>query len=95
LSLTNDQVRHIAKLASIRLEDHEVEIAKKELNSIFGYIDQLQKIPTAGVVPTSHVHGVVNFFRDDVAGRSLPLEELEKNAPDFSRDGFRVPKIVG
>ncbi len=95
MSLTNDQVRHIAKLASIRLNDDEVETTKKELNSIFSYIDKLQQVPTAGVMPTSHVHGVVNFFRDDVAQKSLSIEELEKNAPDFSRDGFRVPKIVG
>jgi len=94
VSLTNEQVRHIAKLASIRLSDEEVETTKRELNSIFGYIDKLQQVPTAGVVPTSHVHGAVNFFRDDVVQKSLLTEEVARNAPDFSRDGFRVPKII-
>ena len=95
MSLTNDQIRHTAKLAQLRLSDAEVEKAKEQLNSIFNYIDQLQKIETRGVVPTSHVHGVVNNFRDDIIQRSLSQEEALENAPDAVSLGFRVPRIIG
>ena len=65
-SLTKDQVRHIAKLARLRLSEEEVEKFSKELTSILGYVDMLQEVDTKGVEPTAQVTGQENSFRSDV-----------------------------
>ena len=94
MSLTDDEVRHVAKLASIQLTDEQVLKTKSQLNDILDYVNQLSNIDTRGVEPTSHVHGVVNAFRDDVVKESLPVESIEQNCPAFKNGCFVVPKII-
>lgn len=94
MSLSDKEILHVARLGAIALGPEEVEKSRREINDILNYIDHLQSVPTRGVLPTSHVHGVNNVFREDVVQDSLALEELKENAPDFTPAGFRVPKIL-
>ena len=64
-ALTKDQVRHIAKLARLKLSDDEVEKFSKELTSILQYVDMLQEVDTKNVEPTAQVTGQSNVFRED------------------------------
>ena len=66
--LTQDQVRHIAKLARLRLSDTEVEKFAGELTSILGFIEKLSEVDTEGVEPTAQVTGMENRFREDEIG---------------------------
>ena len=95
VSLTDKDIRHIAKLSALEVREDELETRAKELADILNYVERLSAVSTRGVVPTSHVHGVVNFFRDDIIRDSLPVEDLERIAPDFKNSSFRVPKIIG
>jgi aspartyl-tRNA(Asn)/glutamyl-tRNA(Gln) amidotransferase subunit C len=95
VSISEKDVRHVAKLAALELADGDVEKTHRELSDILQYVEQLQKISTNGVPPTSHVHGVINAFRDDIIKDSISLQEIEKIAPDFTQGFFRVPKIIG
>ena len=80
--LTPDQVRHIAKLARLRLTDDEVEKFTTELSSILGYIEQLSEVDTKGVEATENVTGQTNNFREDVIVTNLPSrEELLSTSP--------------
>ena len=63
--LTADQVRHIAKLARLKLSDEEVTKFTKELTSILGYVDMLGEVDTKSVEPTAQVTGQVNVLRED------------------------------
>lgn len=72
--LTHDQVRHIAKLARLRLTDGEVEKFTTELTSILSYIDMLQKADTKGVEPTAQVTGQTDSLRKDEV-YSTPLAD--------------------
>lgn len=94
MSLSNEELIRIAKLAQISVSAEELEKLRGELNQILAFVEKLSAVPTRGVEPTSHVHGVVNAFREDVVKKSLPLTDLEINAPDFSEEGFIVPKII-
>ena len=94
MSLTEEEVRHVAKLACLALSDEEAKKIKNQLSSILDYIDKLSELNTKGVVPTSHVHGVVNAFRDDVVKESLAIEALEQNSPGFRNGCYVVPKIL-
>lgn len=94
MSLSESEVRYVAKLGALELTESEVPKMQKELNSILEYIAQLSAVSSVGVIPTSHVHGVTNFFREDTIKDSIPVEDVGSNAPDFSNGFFLVPKII-
>jgi aspartyl-tRNA(Asn)/glutamyl-tRNA(Gln) amidotransferase subunit C len=94
VSLTDNEVRHVAKLAAIEVKDAEIPKLKEEINAILTYVERLSEIPTRGVQPTYHVHGISNVFRDDVRQASFTTDELQQNAPDFAEGFFRVPQII-
>ncbi|MDO8649590.1 MAG: Asp-tRNA(Asn)/Glu-tRNA(Gln) amidotransferase subunit GatC [Candidatus Peregrinibacteria bacterium] len=71
-SLTADQVRHIAKLARLKLSEEEVKKFSTELTQILGYIDILNEVPTDDVAPTAQVTGLLNQFREDVVSSNGP-----------------------
>lgn len=64
-ALSKDQVRHIAKLARLRLTDAEVKKFSTELTQILQYVDMLSEVDTKGVEPLAQVTGQANVFRDD------------------------------
>jgi aspartyl-tRNA(Asn)/glutamyl-tRNA(Gln) amidotransferase subunit C len=92
MSLTEKEVRHVAKLACIELSENEVQQFTKELSAIINYFDKLSQINTKGVPPTSHVHGVVNVFRDDRVIESIQKEDAKNIAPKWQEGSFVVPK---
>lgn len=71
--LSQDDVRHIAKLCRLNLSDEEVEKFSKELTSILEYIDRLQEVDTKDIEPLKMVTGKSNSFRKD---------EVHTNAPE-------------
>lgn len=80
--LTHDQVRHIAKLARLRLTDEEVEKFTTDLTSIFNTIDTLKEVDTKGVEPTAQVTGLTNAFREDkIRPQTFGPEELLATSP--------------
>jgi aspartyl-tRNA(Asn)/glutamyl-tRNA(Gln) amidotransferase subunit C len=80
--LSTDQVRHIAKLARLRLTDEEVERFTTELTSIFNTIDVLQKVDTKDVPMTAQVTGLENAFRDDeITSGAIRPEDLLNCSP--------------
>ena len=81
-TLTKDQVRHIAKLARLKLSEEEVEKFSKELTSILQYVDMLQEVDTSKVEPTAQVTGQTNVFREDeIRTQSTSPDELLKCSP--------------
>lgn len=64
-SLSQDDVRHIAKLARLRLTDEEVARFAPQLTSILGYIEKLNEVNTDSVEPTAQVTGLTNRSRED------------------------------
>jgi len=94
MPLNEKIVRHMAKLAALALSDEEISKRKDELDELLSYVAKLDSVSTIGVVPTSHAHGAINAFRDDIIKISLPVGQVVSNAPDFVKGGFRVPKII-
>ena len=64
-NLSDDDVRHIAKLARLNVSDKEVKQFAPELSAILDFVGKLQEVDTAGVEPTPNPTGIVNRFRDD------------------------------
>ena len=94
MAITLEDVEHIAKLARLKLTEEEKQRFQKELGTIIEYFDQLKKLNTDGVPPTTHVVPLENVLREDKVTPSLPVEEALANAPDRKGNYFRVPKVV-
>jgi len=94
MSLDLATVRRIASLALIRVEDDEAERLQSQLNSILGWIEQLNEVDIEGVDPlTGAAHMALKMREDVVTDGSYP-EEILTNAPERIGDFFAVPKVV-
>ena len=91
MSITRDDVLHVARLARLELSDAEVERFQGQLSAILNAVSKVQELDLDDVPPTSHPLDVVNVWREDEPRPSLPVEEALANAPDRDGNLFRVP----
>jgi aspartyl-tRNA synthetase len=89
-----DHVRHIAKLARLKLSESEALLYQKDLNSILEYVETLRELDAENVRPMSHVIPMQNVWREDKPGKAGKPEEILSNAPTREKDFFKVPKII-
>jgi aspartyl-tRNA(Asn)/glutamyl-tRNA(Gln) amidotransferase subunit C len=94
MSVSTQQVRHIAKLARIAMSDDEIERLAPELNNILGWIEQLGEVNTDGVEPLTAVIDQKLRLRDDVVTDGNIRDEVLANAPDAQHGFFAVPKVI-
>src|SRR5262245_14701932 len=95
MSLTLDEVDHVAALARLGLGPAERERMRDQLSSILEHIAKLNELETAAIPPTAQVIALTNVWRDDVVAPSLPREAVLKNAPRQSDGFFEVHAILG
>ena len=88
------EVKHVAALARLELDEGEQEMFTGQLNEILGYFEKLQEVDTGGVEPTSHVVPVENVLRADGVAPSPDRGEMLGNAPDQEDGQFKVPRIL-
>jgi len=88
------QVERVAKLCSLHLNPQEIIFHHKTLNQIIEYMQQIEKINTQDIAPTSYCLPLVNVLRPDQPVPSLPREEALANAPSQAEGCFKVPKIL-
>jgi len=93
VELTPDEVRHVASLARLGLDDAEVDRLGRELTSILGHVNTIAQLPIADVPPTKHANPHGDALRPDAARPGAPRQEALANAPDPTAEGFRVPPI--
>lgn len=94
MSVTNDQVRHIAKLARLAMSETEVEAMVPELNAILDWVEQLSQVDTEGVEPLTAVIANRLRLRDDQVSDGDRRDSILANAPDSEHGFFAVPKVI-
>ena len=93
MSISTDDVKHIAELARIELKDNELEKFRTDLNKVLGYIEVLKTVDTDGVEPLAQVTGLENAFREDEVEDSRLQKDIIKNAPESERGFIKVKKV--
>jgi aspartyl-tRNA(Asn)/glutamyl-tRNA(Gln) amidotransferase subunit C len=94
MSLTKQEVEHIARLARVGVTDEDVERFQRQLSVILDSFEQLRGLDTEGVEPTAHTLPLRNVERQDLPRLSFPREAMLANAPRV-QDGFvRVRKVL-
>jgi len=94
MSLDAATIRRIATLARIRVEEHELTSLAAELNSILGWIEQLNEVNVDGVEPLTGAQQMALKMREDVVTDGAYREKVLANAPDRAGDFYAVPKVV-
>ena len=92
--INEDQVKKVAELARLKLDNNEVKHHAKQIEKILDYINQLEKIDTNEVPPTTRAIEVINVLRSDANNKFEDRDELLNLAPDRENDFFKVPKII-
>lgn len=94
MAIKKEDVKHIAKLARLKLNDKEIDYFADQLSKIIDYIGQLKEVDTSNIEPTSHVLLIQNVFRKDIVESSLKQSDVLKNAPSKEGEFFKVPRII-
>ena len=94
MTVSKDDVRKIAKLSRLALDESRVEPMVGELNGIFQWIEMLNEVDVAGVAPLTSVVETHLKMRDDVVSDGGNADALMTNAPEGEDHFFVVPKVV-
>ncbi|MCM3786369.1 Asp-tRNA(Asn)/Glu-tRNA(Gln) amidotransferase subunit GatC [Neobacillus mesonae] len=94
MSISKQDVQHVAKLARLNLSEAEEAQMTEQLNAILQYAEKLNELDTDGVEPTTHVLHVSNVMREDEVRESLPIEKVMLNAPDEEDGQIKVPAVL-
>jgi aspartyl-tRNA(Asn)/glutamyl-tRNA(Gln) amidotransferase subunit C len=92
--ISPQEVREIATLARLRLNDEEVARMTQELDGILAYIDTVKNLDTGNALPMTHAVPFDCPMRPDDVGQSLSIDEALQNAPARHDSSFEVPRIV-
>jgi aspartyl-tRNA(Asn)/glutamyl-tRNA(Gln) amidotransferase subunit C len=89
------EVRHVARLARLALDDEELATLAVELSALLDHVDNVRRLDTADVPPTAHPLPLANVFRPDEPAPCLPRDVVLAAAPAVEADRFQVPAILG
>ena len=92
--ISSNEVKKVAQLARLKLNESEIQQHAEQLEKILGYIKQLEKINTQNIPGTTRALEVANVFRKDEKRDYENFEELIDLAPSRENKFFKVPKII-
>lgn len=94
MKIQRRDVEHVAALARLQFQEHELDTFTRQLNDILDYFEKLQQVDTTNVAPSTHAVSLNNAFREDNRHGSLPSESALGNAPGAESSYFKVPRII-
>lgn len=99
-SISEADVRKVAKLARLHISDAEVSQHQKALAAVIGYMDTLKSLDLSAEAAAGTVHpgaggdGFGSHLGADEAGSTLSNESLMKMAPMSMPPFVMVPKVL-
>ena len=94
MSLTPDDVRRLARLARIAIDDEQSAAVLERLNAVLGLVDQMRAVDTRGIEPMSHAVNVAQRLRPDEVRQVGPREAYQSVAPAIEDGLYLVPKVI-
>lgn len=93
--ITKDDVAHVASLARLSISDAELDQYTGQLDQIITMENELEKVNTDGIKPTTQIMDEINVFRDDVpVNDGITREDLLRNVPETKDGLIKVPSII-
>lgn len=94
MSLSNADVRKVARLARLAMSEAEIEIARSQLSGIFTLIAEMQAVDTTGIEPMSHAQDVSQRLREDKVTETNQREAFQAIAPQTEAGLYLVPQVI-
>jgi aspartyl-tRNA(Asn)/glutamyl-tRNA(Gln) amidotransferase subunit C len=93
-ALTQDDVKRIARLARIEIDDVQALATQAQLNAIFDLIATMQAVNTEGISPMAHAQEVYQRLREDVVTEADRHVAFQAVAPAVENGLYLVPKVI-
>lgn len=94
MSLGPDDVKNIAHLARLDIDENAIQDYASNLSSILDLVEQMNSIDTTDVLPMAHPQDVAQRLRDDVVTEQNQREQFQKIAPHTEAGLYLVPKVI-
>lgn len=94
MSLGPDDVKNIAHLARLNIDENAIGDYASNLSSILDLVEQMNSVDTTGVLPMAHPQDVAQRLRDDVVIEKNQREQFQKIAPQTEAGLYLVPKVI-
>ena len=94
MALTLDDVKRVAHLARIAINDDEAQSTQTQLAGIFKLIGEMEAVDVSNIAPMSHAQDVVQRLREDVVTESNLREPFQSVAPQVDAGLYLVPRVI-
>jgi aspartyl-tRNA(Asn)/glutamyl-tRNA(Gln) amidotransferase subunit C len=94
MSLSDDQVRRLARLARIALEPEETPGVLERLNRVLALVEEMRRVDTSGVEPMAHPLDATQRLRADIVSEPDRRELYQSAAPEVEGGLYLVPKVI-
>jgi len=94
MSLTNQDVQKVARLARLAMDESEIGTARSQLSGIFSLIEEMQAVDTSGIAPMSHAQDLSQRLREDVVTEANQRELFQSIAPQVEAGLYLVPQVI-
>ncbi|MDJ0801246.1 MAG: Asp-tRNA(Asn)/Glu-tRNA(Gln) amidotransferase subunit GatC [Desulfobacterales bacterium] len=96
MKISREEVRHVARLARLALDDQRLDAMADQIGNILEYMETLNRVDTSDVEPTRHaVSAATTPVREDTARAHLTRDKALANAPQKDGESFLVPRVIG
>lgn len=94
MEIKKEEIMHIAKLASLKIKDEEIEEYRKNLQDILNFANTINSVDTENIEETNGTSANVNCFREDEVKNFEDENLLMHNAPEQQNNMFKIPKVI-
>lgn len=94
MALSTDDIRQIAHLARIGLDESAIEPLRDDLSTVLNLVEQLNAVDTAGVEPMAHPGNAELRLREDTVSEQDQRDALQAPAPATEQGYFLVPRVI-
>jgi len=94
MTLKTEDVRNIAHLARLHIDEADIEQYVTDLSSILELVDEMNQVDSSGVAPLSNPLDATQRLRDDEVTEADERDKFQRIAPDVEKGFYRVPKVI-
>ena len=94
MSLSDDQIKRLARLARIAIRPEETAEVGSRLNRVLALVDEMRAVDTSGIEPMSHALDLVQRLRPDEVTEADRRADYQALAPAVEDGLYLVPKVI-
>ena len=94
MTLKSDDVRNIAHLARLHIDEDAIDQYTSDLSSILTLVEQMNQVDSSGIEPLANPLDATQRLRDDEVTEINQRDKFQQIAPDVAEGFYRVPKVI-